>query len=104
MALSLALAFTIGFVFFPDRWAWIVLTVVVVAVGNAGRADVLFKGIQRVLGAAAGTVVALLGLTVPTIGGPNLPTVILLLVDRVHRACSCGRSATSGGRCSSRSR
>jgi len=80
MALSLALAFTIGFVFFADRWAWIVLTVVVVAVGNAGRADVLFKGIQRVLGAAAGTVVALLGLTVPAIGGPNLPTVILLLV------------------------
>jgi len=79
MALALALAFTIGFVFFPDRWAWIVLTVVVVAVGNTGRADVLFKGIQRLLGAAAGTVVALLGLTLPMIGGPNLPTVILLL-------------------------
>jgi hypothetical protein len=79
MALSLALAFTIGFLFFADRWAWIVLTVVVVAVGNTGRADVLFKGIQRLLGAAAGTVVALLGLTLPTIGGPNLPTVILLL-------------------------
>jgi len=80
MALSLALAFTIGFLFFSDRWAWIVLTVVVVAVGNAGRADVLYKGIQRVVGAGIGTVVALLGLTVPTIGGPDLPTVIALLV------------------------
>ena len=80
MALSLALGFTIGFLLFPDRWAWIVLTVVVVAVGNAGRADVLYKGIQRVLGAAAGTVVALLGLSLPAIGGPNLPTVIVLLV------------------------
>jgi hypothetical protein len=79
MALSLALAFTIGFVFFSDRWAWIVLTVVVVAVGNGGRADVLYKGIQRVGGAAVGTVIALLGLTLPTIGGPNLPTVIVLL-------------------------
>jgi uncharacterized membrane protein YccC len=79
MALSLALAFAIGFLFFADRWAWIVLTVVVVAVGNSGRADVLFKGIQRVLGAAAGTVIALLGLTLPAIGGPNLPTIILLL-------------------------
>ncbi len=79
MVLALALAFAIGFVFFPDRWAWIVLTVVVVAVGNSGRADVLFKGIQRVLGAAVGTVVALLGLDLPTIGGPNLPTAILLL-------------------------
>ena len=79
MALSLAAAFAIGFVFFPARWAWIVLTVVVVAVGNAGRADVLYKGIQRVLGAAVGTVVALLGLTLPTLGGPNLPTVIVLL-------------------------
>jgi len=79
MALSLAAAFAIGFVFFPARWAWIVLTVVVVAVGNAGRADVLYKGIQRVLGAAVGTVVALLGLALPTLGGPNLPTVIVLL-------------------------
>jgi len=79
MALSLAVGFTIGFLFFADRWAWIVLTVVVVAVGNAGRADVLYKGIQRVLGAAVGTVIALLGLTVPAIGGPNPPTVIALL-------------------------
>ncbi|MES1212364.1 MAG: FUSC family protein, partial [Leifsonia sp.] len=80
MALSLALAFTIGLVLFPTRWTWIVLTVVVVAVGNTGRADVIYKGVQRVLGAAVGTVVALLGLTLPNIGGPNPPTVIALLV------------------------
>ena len=79
MALSLALAFTIGFLFFADRWTWIVLTVVVVAVGNTGRADVLYKGVQRLAGAAVGTVVALLGLTLPALGGPNLPTVIALL-------------------------
>lgn len=78
MALSLAVAFAIGFVFFPDRWAWIVLTVVVVAVGNAGRADVLFKGINRVVGAAVGTAVAVLALSAPAIGGPNAATVVLL--------------------------
>ena len=80
MALSLALAFAIGFLFFPDRWAWIALTVVVVAVGNAGRVDVLYKGVQRVLGAAAGTVVAVLSFAAPAIGGPNAATVALLLV------------------------
>jgi uncharacterized membrane protein YccC len=59
MGLSLAAAFAIGFLLFGDRWAWIVLTVVVVAVGNAGRADVLYKGIQRLAGAAIGTLLAL---------------------------------------------
>jgi hypothetical protein len=80
MAISLAAAFTIGFVFFSDRWPWIVLTVVVVAVGNAGRADVLFKGINRVIGAAIGTVIALVSLTFPAIGGPNVTTVVVLLI------------------------
>ena len=79
MAVALALAFALGFAFFADRWAWIVITVVVVAVGNTGRADVLYKGVQRVVGAAIGTVVALLGLSLPVLGGPNLPTVIILL-------------------------
>lgn len=80
MAISLALAFAIGFLLFPGRWAWIVLTVVVVAVGNAGRADVLFKGLNRLVGAAAGTVAALLGLSTAVLGGANVPTAIALLV------------------------
>ncbi|QEO09541.1 FUSC family protein [Protaetiibacter larvae] len=58
LAASVAVAFVVGFTVFADRWAWIVLTVVVVALGNAGRADVLAKGVQRVAGAAVGTVLA----------------------------------------------
>lgn len=77
MGLALALAFSIGFVFFSDRWAWIVLTVVVVAIGNAGRADVLYKGIQRIVGAGIGTLLAL----VPPIhlGPPSVLTVVVLV-------------------------
>jgi hypothetical protein len=77
MGLSISLAFAVGFVFFGDRWAWIVLTVVVVSIGNAGRADVMYKGIQRLAGAAVGTVIAL----APTahLGAPTAGTVAVLV-------------------------
>jgi len=78
MGLSLALAFAIGFLFFGDRWAWIVLTVVVVAIGNSGRADVLYKGLQRLAGAAVGTLLALVPLAF--IVRPGVGSVVLLLV------------------------
>jgi fusaric acid resistance family protein len=60
MAAALALSFIAGFVFFSERWAWIVLTAFIVLSGNRGRLDVAYKSVQRVLGAAAGTVFALL--------------------------------------------
>jgi len=60
MAVSLAAAFVVGFVFFAEHWAWIVLTAFIVNSGNRGRLDVLYKSGMRVVGAAAGTVVALL--------------------------------------------
>ncbi len=60
MAAALALSFTAGFIFFSERWAWIVLTAFIVLSGNRGRLDVAYKSVQRVLGAAAGTVFALL--------------------------------------------
>lgn len=60
MAAALALSFTAGFVFFSERWAWIVLTAFIVLSGNRGRLDVAYKSVQRVLGAAVGTVLALL--------------------------------------------
>ncbi|MFW8745649.1 FUSC family protein, partial [Mesorhizobium japonicum] len=77
MGLALALGFAIGLLFFGDRWAWIVLTVVVVAIGNAGRADVLYKGLQRVVGAAIGTLLALV--PVAHLGPPTLGVVAALL-------------------------
>ncbi|MFJ8432420.1 FUSC family protein [Kitasatospora sp. NPDC094019] len=51
-------AFLAGRAVWPDHWAWVVLTAFIVCSGARGRGDVLFKGLQRAVGAAAGTVVA----------------------------------------------
>jgi hypothetical protein len=59
MATALALAFAVGYAFFAERWAWVVLTAFIVNSGNRGRLDVAYKSLLRVLGAAAGTVAAL---------------------------------------------
>jgi hypothetical protein len=58
MALALAMAFAIGYTAYPHHWAWVVLTAFIVNSGNRGRLDVAHKSVQRVLGAAAGTIVA----------------------------------------------
>jgi len=60
MAAALSLSFVAGYLFFAERWAWIVLTAFIVLSGNRGRLEVAYKSMQRVLGAAAGTVFALL--------------------------------------------
>ena len=59
MAVALIAAFAVGFCFFHERWGWIVLTAFIVNSGNRGRLDVVYKSGMRVLGAAAGTVLAL---------------------------------------------
>lgn len=59
MALALALSFVVGYAFFKERWAWIVLTAFIVAAGNRGRLDVAYMSVLRVIGAATGTVIAL---------------------------------------------
>jgi hypothetical protein len=59
MAVALAASFVVGFVLFPGRWAWIVLTAYIVAGGNQGRLDVAYKSALRIVGAAAGTAFAL---------------------------------------------
>ncbi len=59
MAVALGAAFALGFLAFPERWGWIVLTAFIVNSGNRGRLDVVHKSGMRVLGAAAGTVLAL---------------------------------------------
>ncbi|WP_243040668.1 FUSC family protein [Dyella sedimenti] len=59
MAVALAAAFAVGFLCFGERWAWIVLTAFIVNSGNRGRLDVAYKSGLRVLGAAAGTVLAM---------------------------------------------
>ena len=59
MAVALAVSFALGFLFFRERWGWIVLTAFIVNSGNRGRLDVVYKSGMRVLGAAVGTAIAL---------------------------------------------
>jgi hypothetical protein len=58
MAAAVAAAFTLGRILFDHHWPWMVLTVYVVASGNRGRADVIRKGAERLVGACAGTLLA----------------------------------------------
>jgi hypothetical protein len=78
MAVALAASFVVGYVFFSERWAWIVLTAFIVNSGNRGRLDVVYKSALRVVGAAAGTVSALL-LSLH-LGSHDLTTVVLILL------------------------
>jgi hypothetical protein len=77
MAVGLAVSFVVGYVFFSDRWAWIVLTAFIVASGNRGRLDVAYKSALRLLGAGAGTVIAL-SLSI-RVGSHDTTTVVLIL-------------------------
>ncbi|WP_077036008.1 FUSC family protein [Pelomonas sp. KK5] len=70
MAAALALSFVIGYLVFPERWAWVVLTAFIVNSGNQGRLDVVYKAALRLLGAAAGTVLALLVARIPVDAAP----------------------------------
>ncbi|MFF0017293.1 FUSC family protein [Streptomyces sp. NPDC005374] len=58
MAASIAVAFVVGRLLFDDHWPWAVLTAYVAASGNRGRTDVVRKGIERLAGACAGTLLA----------------------------------------------
>ncbi|MEU0028331.1 FUSC family protein [Streptomyces sp. NPDC006335] len=58
MAAAIAAAFVAGRLLFDDHWPWAVLTAYVAASGNRGRTDVVRKGIERLAGACAGTLLA----------------------------------------------
>lgn len=58
MAVALTAAFAVGRVVFPAHWVWPVLTAFIVCSGNRGRADVVYKGALRMIGALIGTVLA----------------------------------------------
>jgi uncharacterized membrane protein YccC len=77
MALSLTVAFAVGYIFFAERWGWIVLTTFIVGSGNQGRLDVAYKSVLRVLGAAAGTIVALV--LTSHMSSHDTTTVLLIL-------------------------
>lgn len=77
MAVALMTAFAVGYIFFAERWTWIVLTAFIVLSGNRGRLDVAYKSVLRIAGAAAGTVAALLAGT--HIGSHDTITIVLIL-------------------------
>lgn len=77
MAVALSVSFVIGYVFFAERWAWILLTAFIVGSGNRGRLDVAYKSVLRIAGAAAGTAIAML-VTVH-LGSQDTATVVLIL-------------------------
>jgi hypothetical protein len=60
MAAGLGAAIALGRALYPMHWTWIVLTAYIVASGNRGRGDVVYKAGLRVTGAAAGTLLATL--------------------------------------------
>ncbi|GAQ59446.1 fusaric acid resistance protein family protein [Streptomyces acidiscabies] len=76
MGVSLGGAFLAGHWLFPDHWTWVVLTAFIVCSGARGRADVLYKGVTRALGAGFGTAVA-----TGVVGafGPGDPWAVVLL-------------------------
>ena len=77
MGVALAAAFAVGHLFFEQHWAWVVLTAFIVNSGSQGRLDVAYKSGLRLLGAAAGTVMALL--MSQGLGGHDAGTVALML-------------------------
>lgn len=77
MALALVLAFAVGYTVFPHHWSWVVLTAFIVNSGNRGRLDVAHKSVQRVFGAAAGTIGA--GLISMHLGIDRHAMVVLML-------------------------
>ncbi|MCP2342263.1 FUSC family protein [Actinomadura rupiterrae] len=76
MAAALAAAFVAGHLLWPDHWPWPVLTAFLVCSGARSRGDVLVKGVQRTVGAAAGTVVATL---VAGSFGPRADAAVVLI-------------------------
>lgn len=56
MALAMACACVLGRALFADHWTWSALSAFLVLNGTLVRAEVLNKGVHRLVGAAAGTV------------------------------------------------
>jgi len=72
VAAATATSFVVGGIGFGPHWAWVVLSTVIVAFLPRGRADAISKGVHRFLGAAAGSLVAL----VPLHATPDAARVI----------------------------
>ncbi|ANP49686.1 hypothetical protein J2Z21_004825 [Streptomyces griseochromogenes] len=79
MAAAVAASFALGRLLYDDHWPWLVLTAYVVASGNRGRTDVVRKGVERLVGACAGTLLAT-GVAAAGIGGHAAVAVLLAVL------------------------
>ncbi len=79
MLISLTLAFVLGRWLFGLHWPWLVITAFVVSSGGAEHSEVLWRGVQRVFGAAVGT----LGATLVTAAAPAGSTWAIVLIFAV---------------------
>ncbi len=78
VAIALTLAFALGQTLFPDRYGWMIVSVLAISSGLRSRGDVLLRGGERLLGAMAGTVVATLAAA--AIGDDTALAVAVILV------------------------
>ncbi len=76
MAVALTAAFSLGHLIFGEHWQWCVISAMVVSLGPVGRGDLALKGVERGLGAMAGTLVAAL---IAAVAEPHGTTSIVLI-------------------------
>ncbi|GAA1934663.1 FUSC family protein [Kitasatospora viridis] len=76
MAVALSAAFSLGHLMFGQHWQWCVISAMVVSLGPVGRGDLALKGVERGLGAMAGTLVAAL---IAAVAEPHGTTSIVLI-------------------------
>ncbi|WZH35313.1 MAG: FUSC family protein [Microbacterium enclense] len=70
LGVALTVAFVVGGTVFGEHWPWVVLSTIIVAYLPRGRADAIRTGVHRLIGAAVGSLVALLPAGVlPSDGG-----------------------------------
>ncbi|MFI7588083.1 FUSC family protein [Spongisporangium articulatum] len=77
-AVALALGLVAGQVLFPAHWPWTAVTVLTMTVSARARGDVLYRGLERLGGAAAGTVLS--ALVAEAVGGHRSLGIGSLLV------------------------
>jgi hypothetical protein len=80
LALGLTLAFALGQTLFPDRYGWLIVSVLAIGSGLRSRGDALLRGAERLAGALAGTAVATLAAAAIGDDTPLAIAVVLLLV------------------------
>ncbi len=79
MLVTLLVCFAIGFLIFPEHWAFLAITGYIVVVGARGRGDAAYRAGQRLAGALAGTVAGAL-IALPPLPTPLVVALILLLL------------------------